>query len=151
MASRKERDILGEVQVPAHAYYGSFTQRAFDNFQISSARMHPLLIKALAMVKLAAAQANMDLGVLDKKRGKTIAHAAQEIISGKFNDQFILDMYQAGAGTPMNMNMNEVIANRANEILGAKLGTYQYVHPNNQASQIAKSPALTTPPAITHA
>jgi len=139
MASRKERDILGEVQVPSHVYYGSFTQRAFDNFQISSARMHPLLIKALAMVKLAAAQANMDLRVLDKKRGKAIAHAAQEVISGKFHDQFILDMYQAGAGTPMNMNMNEVIANRANENLGAKLGTYQYVHPNNHVNMAQSS------------
>lgn len=139
MDVRKERDILGEVQLPADAYYGAFTQRALDNFQISSARMHPVLIKTLAMVKSAAAEANAELGVLEKRRAKAIMQAAKEVIDGRFSHHFVLDMYQAGAGTPMNMNMNEVIANRANELLGEPLGSYTYVHPNNHVNMAQSS------------
>jgi aspartate ammonia-lyase len=131
---RKEKDSLGFVEVPSKAYYGAQTVRAVDNFPISGLRTHPRLIHALGMVKRAAAQANKDLGLVDAKRADAIIQASQEVIDGKWNSEFVVDVYQAGAGVSMHMNTNEVIANRANEILGGKLGEYTPVHPNDHVN-----------------
>lgn len=133
MAHRTESDFLGSVRVPAEAYFGSFTVRAAENFQLSSWRAPPHLTKSLLWVKKACAQANAELGLLDPAKGKAIVQAADEALSGKFHDQFILDAFQAGAGTPYNMNANEVLANRATELLGGKKGQYK-VHPNNDVN-----------------
>jgi aspartate ammonia-lyase len=132
--TRTEEDALGQIEVPADAYYGSFTTRALSNFQISDIKAPEFFRQALGMVKLAAAQANRELGSVKEKEAKAIEEAAQEFIDGKFNDEFTIDVFQAGAGTPYNMNANEIIANRANEILGAERGSYKYVHPNNQVN-----------------
>ncbi|HLD81219.1 MAG TPA: aspartate ammonia-lyase [archaeon] len=133
MSVRKESDSLGDVSVPSEAYYGAFTQRALENFQVSSYTTHSSMVRALGLLKLAAAQANMELGLLDKKRGEAIVKASEEVIEGKFNNEFSMDVFQAGAGTPLNMCANEVIANRATEILGGKKGEY-WVHPNNHVN-----------------
>ena len=130
---RFEKDVMGEIKVPADSYYGAFTVRAKNNFQISGIRSSNEFIVALTMVKKAAALTNMELGQLDKKLGDAIVKAADEVIEGKFNDYFILDVYSAGAGTPFNMNCNEIIANRATELLGGKKGQYS-VHPNNHVN-----------------
>jgi aspartate ammonia-lyase len=110
---RTEKDLLGEKQIPAEAYYGVQTARALENFQISGVRLndYPDLVKALAMVKLAAARANNDVGALDATVLKGIEKACLAIMDGKYHDQFLVDMYQGGAGTSTNMNANEVIAN----------------------------------------
>ncbi|RLG19283.1 aspartate ammonia-lyase [Candidatus Micrarchaeota archaeon] len=134
MHTRRERDVIGQVRVPADAYYGVFTQRARGNFKLSGLRAKPVFIKALALVKLAAAKANCDLKVLDQRRANAIARAGREVAAGKFADQFPLDVFQAGAGTPFNMNMNEVLANRANEMLGGKKGGYEPIHPNDHVN-----------------
>jgi fumarate hydratase class II len=131
---RVERDSLGEVRVPAAAYYGAQTQRAIENFPVSGRRLQPGFIKAQGIVKKAAAIANTGLGLLDKKKGEAIAKAAQEVIDGKLNDQFVVDVYQMGAGTSQNMNANEVIANRAIELLGGEKGDYSLVHPNDHVN-----------------
>src|SRR5271155_5325442 len=131
---RKEKDSLGFVEVPAHAYYGAQTARAVDNFPISGMLAHPQLIRALGMVKRAAAQANKELGLVDAKRADAIIQAAQEVIDGKWNKEFVVDVFQAGAGVRLDMNSNEVIANRANEILGEKLGEYAQLHPNDHVN-----------------
>ena len=131
---RKEKDSLGFVEVPSKAYYGAQTARAVDNFPISGMRAHPQLIRALGMVKRAAAQANKELGLVDEKRADAIIQAAQEVIDGKWNAEFVVDVFQAGAGVSLHMNTNEVIANRANEILGGKLGEYAHVHPNDHVN-----------------
>lgn len=131
---RVERDSLGEVRVPAAAYYGAQTQRAIENFPISGRRLQSDFIKAQGIVKKAAAIANTGLGLLDKKKGEAIAKAAQEVIDGKLNDQFVVDVYQMGAGTSQNMNANEVIANRAVELLGGEKGDYSLVHPNDHVN-----------------
>ena len=131
---RKEKDSLGFVEVPSKAYYGAQTVRAVANFPISGLRAHPQLIRALGMVKRAAAQANKDLGLVDAKRADAIIQASQEVIDGKWNSEFVVDVFQAGAGVSMHMNTNEVIANRANEILGGKLGEYTPVHPNDHVN-----------------
>lgn len=131
---RTEKDSLGSLQVPKEAYYGIFTVRANRNFYLTGSTTHPVLIRALGIVKLAAVRANLELGLLNRRKGKAIIKACQEVIAGKFNDQFILDMIQAGAGTPLNMNANEVIANRAIEILGGRKGDYSIVHPNDHAN-----------------
>ncbi|UCD17644.1 MAG: class II fumarate hydratase, partial [Candidatus Zixiibacteriota bacterium] len=131
---RTEIDTLGEVKVPQNAYYGAQTQRAVENFRVSGIRFQPEFIRAQAIIKLAAARANMDGGVLDKNPGKAIIRAAKEIMEGRLADQFVLDVFQAGAGTSQNMNVNEVIANRANEILGGKPGEYRPVHPNDHVN-----------------
>ncbi len=134
MAVRKERDSFGAVSVPKEAYYGAFTQRAFNNFQISGSTAHPAFISSIGVVKKSCAAANMRVGSLEKRLGNAIIKAADDVIKGKFDHDFILDCFQAGAGTPFNMNANEVIANRANEILGAKKGSYKYIHPNNHVN-----------------
>jgi len=131
---RIEKDSLGKKKVPSRAYYGCFTQRALENFNISGIRVHPELIAAIATIKRAAAQVNGDLGLLEKKKAKAIVKAAQEVRSGKHEDAFPLDFFQAGAGTPSNMNTNEVVANRANELLGGKKGVYDHIHPNDHVN-----------------
>ena len=131
---RKEKDSLGFVEVPEGAYYGAQTVRAVENYPISGMRAHPLLIRALGMVKRAAAEANKSLGLVEDKRADAIIQAAQEVIDGKWNAEFVVDVFQAGAGVSLHMNTNEVIANRANEILGGKLGEYAEVHPNDHVN-----------------
>jgi aspartate ammonia-lyase len=131
---RKEKDSLGFVEVPAKAYYGAQTARAVENFPISGMRADPQLIRALGMVKRAAAEANKELGLVDAKRADAIIQAAQEVIDAKWNAEFVVDVFQAGAGVSLHMNTNEVIANRANEILGGKLGEYAQVHPNDHVN-----------------
>src|SRR3990170_3241656 len=131
---RLERDSLGEKEVPLDAYYGIQTLRASENFRISGLRPKPVFIKATAMVKMAACNANESLGLLDRKRARAISKAAKEITGGRLHDQFIVDVFQAGAGTSHNMNANEVIANRAIELLGGKKGDYAIVHPNDHVN-----------------
>jgi aspartate ammonia-lyase len=131
---RKEKDSLGFVEVPAKAYYGAQTARAVENFPISDIHPDPQLIRALGMVKRAAAEANKELGLIDARRADAIIQAAQEVIDGKWNAEFVVDVFQAGAGVSKHMNSNEVIANRANEILGGKLGEYAHVHPNDHVN-----------------
>lgn len=131
---RKEKDSLGFVEVPSKAYYGAQTARAMDNFPISGMRAHSPLISALGMVKRAAAEANKELGLVDEKRAIAIIQAAQEVIEGKWDAEFMVDVFQAGAGVSLHMNANEVIANRANEILGGKLGDYTHLHPNDHVN-----------------
>ena len=133
---RVESDLIGELQVPADAYYGVQTQRALNNYQISTTHMcdYPEYIIAMAYVKMAAAQANGELGVLDKKIADAIVAACKEIVGGKLWDQFPVDMMQGGAGTSVNMNANEVIANRALELMGHKKGEYQYCSPNDHVN-----------------
>lgn len=134
MDYRLEKDTLGQVRVPMDAFYGAQTARALENFPISGLRAHPLFIKATAIVKYAAARANMDCGVLNTRLGNAIAEAAEEVVEGKWHKHFVVDVYQAGAGTSHNMNANEVIANRAIEILGGKKGDYSRIHPNDHVN-----------------
>ena len=136
MEYRIESDLLGELQVPAGAYYGVQTQRALQNYRISSNKMsdYPEYVIAMAYVKWAAAAANAELGVLDKKIADAICRACEEIVNGKLHDQFPVDMMQGGAGTSVNMNANEVIANRALEIMGHNKGEYQYCSPNDHVN-----------------
>jgi aspartate ammonia-lyase len=132
--TRREKDSLGFVEVPARALYGAQTARAVENYPISGMRAHPLLIRAIGMVKRAAAEANWELELIDPKVADAIISAAQEVIEGKWNAEFVVDVFQAGAGVSFHMNANEVIANRANEILGAKQGEYALVHPNDHVN-----------------
>ncbi|MCV3769522.1 MAG: lyase family protein, partial [Wolbachia pipientis] len=131
---RVELDSFGEVRVPSRHYWGAQTQRSLENFKISIEKMPEPLIKALAIVKLAVARVNMKSNAIDKKVGNTICMAAQEVIDGKFNDEFPLVVWQTGSGTQTNMNMNEVISNRAIEILGGNLGSKFPVHPNDHVN-----------------
>jgi aspartate ammonia-lyase len=133
-ASRTEKDSLGAKEVPAGAYYGIQTTRAIENFPISGMRAHPMLIRAVAMVKEAAAEANRELGLLDERRANAILQAAREVQDGRFNDEFVVDVFQAGAGVSFHMNANEVIANRAIQLLGGSLGDYSVVHPNDHVN-----------------
>jgi aspartate ammonia-lyase len=134
MATRLERDPLGELRVPAEAYYGVQTQRAVENFPISGLKAPAALVTATVLVKQACARANAALGRLDRAISDAIVTAADEILAGKLRDQFVVDVYQAGAGTSHNMNTNEVLANRAAEILGEPKGTYTRVHPNDHVN-----------------
>jgi len=131
---RTERDPLGDFRVPADAYYGVQTARALENFPISGLRAPESLVTATVLAKRAATEANRALGRLDAKVADAIIAAADEILSGKLRDQFVVDVYQAGAGTSHNMNANEVLANRASELLGAARGTYTRVHPNDHVN-----------------
>ena len=135
MEYRTEHDTLGEVRVPQAAYYGAQTQRAVENFPISGLRLPPAFIRAQAVIKLAAAKANMAAGSLERETGQALVAAAEEVLAGRFDDQFVVDVFQAGAGTSQNMNINEVLANRANELLGGARGVYDRVHPNDHANQ----------------
>src|SRR5438128_4300152 len=131
---RIERDPLGELPVPADAYYGVQTARAVENFPISGLRAPADLVVATILVTKAAAEANATLARLDEDSSAAIRDAADEILSGRLRDQFVVDVYQAGAGTSHNMNANEVLANRAGEILGEPRGTYRRVHPNDHVN-----------------
>jgi len=126
---RVEKDSLGELRVPADAYYGIHTARAVRNFPVSGIKTHSALIRAIAQVKQAAALANMNVGLLDPEIGRYIVRAAEEVASGMLADQFIVDAFQGGAGTSTNMNVNEVIANRSIELMGGEKGKYDMVHP----------------------
>lgn len=132
--TRTESDFLGERTVPAAAYYGIHTVRARENFSVSRQPVHPELVRAIATVKQAAAEMNMSLGLLDAQKGSAIFQAAAEVAEGHFADQFPVDALQGGAGTSTNMNVNEVIANRANELLGGQKGDYSLVHPLNHVN-----------------
>ena len=134
MEYRIEHDTMGEVRVPADRYWGAQTQRSYENFKIGTQRMPEEIIHAFGILKKAAAQANLALGALDEERAVAIQQAADEVISGKLQDHFPLVIYQTGSGTQSNMNVNEVIANRANEILGKKL-----VHPNDHVNKSQSS------------
>ena len=133
---RIESDLLGPLEVPVDAYYGVQTQRALNNYHISCTKMsdYPEYVKAIAYVKMAAAQTNCELEVLDSKIANAIVKACKEIIAGKWHEHFPVDMMQGGAGTSVNMNANEVIANRALEILGHEKGDYQYCYPNDHVN-----------------
>src|SRR6266540_770721 len=134
MTFRIERDPLGEFQVPADAYYGVQTARAVQNFPVSGLTAPESLVTATVLVKRAAAEANRTLGRLEPAIADAIIAAADEVLSGKLRNQFVVDVYQAGAGTSHNMNTNEVLANRAAEILGGSRGTYDRVHPNDHVN-----------------
>lgn len=134
MRYRIERDSLGERQVPAEAYYGIETLRGKENFEITKRGICRQLIKALAIVKKAAAKANIDAGNISEKVGKAIMLACDEILNGRLHGQFVTDLIQGGAGTSINMNANEVIANRANELLGGRKGDYDFVQPNDHVN-----------------
>src|SRR5688572_3790585 len=144
--TRIEHDSLGDVHVPVEALYGAQTQRAIENFRISGLTPRPAFIWSMAMIKRAAAEVHEELGLLDRERAQAIIRAAQEVIEGKWNDQFLVDPFQAGAGTSHNMNVNEVIANRATQLMGGKLGEYR-VHPNDHVN-MAQSTNDTIPTAI---
>lgn len=131
---RLEHDAIGEKEVPAEAYYGIQTLRAHENFYITGLKMHPEMINSVAQIKKAAAITNFEVGELDKRIANAIVEACDEIISGKWHDQFIVDPIQGGAGTSLNMNANEVIANRAIEILGGEKGDYGIVNPNDHVN-----------------
>ncbi len=131
---RIEKDFLGEVKVPEDAYYGVQTLRAVHNFPISGLKLPREFIRGQGIIKLSAAKANMKTAVLDSMIGGAIVSASQEVVDGKFDSSFIVDVFQAGAGTSQNMNANEVIANRAIEILGGKKGDYGLVHPNDHVN-----------------
>lgn len=144
--SRIEADSIGSLEVPTGAYYGVQAKRASRNFHITGLKMSPLFLSNLALIKKAAASVNGEIGLISQEQAKAIKTACDEVISGKFADNFIVDPVQGGAGTSANMNMNEVIANRANEILGGKLGKYDRVHPNDQVN-MAQSTNDTIPTA----
>ncbi len=146
MEYRIERDSLGEIQVPQTALYGGQTQRAVINFPISGLRPWRAFIWSIASVKRAAAEVNRELGLLDEDRAQAIIQAAQEVIEGRWDDQFVVDPFQAGAGTSHNMNANEVIANRATQLLGGEPGQYR-VHPNDHVN-MSQSTNDTIPTAI---
>ncbi|QIL46162.1 aspartate ammonia-lyase [Vagococcus coleopterorum] len=132
---REEQDSVGKLNIPKDAYYGVNAQRAFENFQITGQRLDPLFIESLVQVKKAVALANMELGELDPKIGETIVKVADEMLAGNLHDQMIVDPIQGGAGTSSNMNINEVIANRAIEMLGGEKGDYTVVSPNDHVNK----------------
>src|SRR5436309_7428544 len=131
---RIEKDSMGEVRVPSTALYGAQTQRAVENFPISGLRFTREFIRAMGLIKLAAAQANMDLRLLDPKLGQAVIQAAQEVVDARLDQHFVLDIFQTGSGTSTNMNMNEVISNRAIQILGGVVGSKKPVHPNDHVN-----------------
>jgi aspartate ammonia-lyase len=132
--TRTEKDSLGTKDIPAGVYYGIQTARAVENYPISGMRAHSTFIQALGMIKQAAAEANQELGLVDEKRARAISQAAKEVQQGKWDSEFVVDVFQAGAGVSLHMNSNEVIANRAVEILGGALGDYSVVHPNDHVN-----------------
>ena len=138
-ATRTETDSFGPIDVPADRYWGAQTERSRQNFKIGHDRMPMAIIRALGIVKLAAAETNRELGLLDQRRCRAIVRAAREVIDGELDDHFPLVVWQTGSGTQTNMNLNEVIANRANELLGGKLGTKQPVHPNDHVNMSQSS------------
>ena len=139
ISTRTETDSFGPIEVPADRYWGAQTERSRQNFRIGQDRMPMAIVHALGIVKLAAAQTNRELGLLDRRRAGAIARAAREVIDGKLDDHFPLVVWQTGSGTQTNMNLNEVIANRANELLGGKLGAKAPVHPNDHVNMSQSS------------
>src|SRR5437879_5956199 len=131
---RIERDSMGEMYVPAAAFYGASTQRAVLNFPISDLRFPRRFIRAIGQIKGAAAAVNQELGLLDAGLADAIQRAAAEVVDGKLDDQFVLDIFQTGSGTSTNMNANEVVSNRAIEMLGGQLGSRRPVHPNDHVN-----------------
>ncbi|MGO2118985.1 MAG: aspartate ammonia-lyase [Fusobacterium sp.] len=134
MEYRIEVDSIGEIKVPKDAYFGAQTWRAVHNFHITGYHTHPAFVRGLAYVKKATSMANAHAGVVKKEIANVMVQASEEILAGKFDDQFITDVIQGGAGTSVNMNINEVIANRGNELLGGQLGVYDKVHPNDHVN-----------------
>ncbi len=133
--TRIEKDSLGEFSVPEDAYFGIQTQRAVENFPISGLRAALTLVEAVMYIKQAAAQVNAKLGLLAAAKSQAIVQACEDVLAGKYQDQFPVDVFQMGAGTSFHMNCNEVIANRASEILGGKRGDYELVHPNDHVNR----------------
>ncbi|MGN6701960.1 MAG: lyase family protein, partial [Burkholderiaceae bacterium] len=133
-ATRQERDSFGDIEVPADRLWGAQTQRSLEHFRISSERMPPALIDALALVKRACARVNRELGLLDARRAEAIERAADEVLAGAHPGEFPLAIWQTGSGTQTNMNMNEVLANRASELLGGPRGSGRLVHPNDDVN-----------------
>src|SRR5450755_4334952 len=138
-ATRTETDSVGPIEVAADRYWGAQTERSRQNFRIGHDRMPMPIVRALGIVKLAATEANRELGLIDQRRARAIIRAAREVIDGKLDDQFPLVVWQTGSGTQTNMNLNEVIANRANEQLGGKLGAKAPVHPNDHVNMSQSS------------
>jgi fumarate hydratase, class II len=138
-ATRLETDSFGPIEVPADRYWGAQTERSRQNFRIGKDRMPIEIVHALGIVKLAAAETNRELGLIDQRRAKAIVRAAREVIEGKHNEHFPLVVWQTGSGTQTNMNLNEVIANRANELLGGELGAKKPVHPNDHVNMSQSS------------
>ena len=134
MDTRDEKDAMGTVRVPAGAYFGASTQRAHENFEDSGLKLPPAFIHALALIKKCAALANQELQLLASDLAEPIAAAAQEVVDGKFDDQFVVDLFQTGSGTSTNMNMNEVLASRANETITGTRGGKSPVHPNDHVN-----------------
>ncbi|MDO8981578.1 MAG: class II fumarate hydratase [Afipia sp.] len=137
--TRTETDTFGPIEVPADRYWGAQTERSKHNFRIGIERMPMPIVRALAIVKLASAQTNLELGLLDQRRARAIVRAAREVIDGKLDDHFPLVVWQTGSGTQSNMNLNEVIANRASELLGGERGTKKPVHPNDHVNMSQSS------------
>ena len=135
MKIRKEFDSIGSINVPSNKYWGASTQRSSKYFDIGDFLVRPIVIKSIAMIKKAAAIVNAKNGDLDKKISKTIVKAANEVIAGKLNEHFPLKVWQTGSGTQTNMNVNEVISNRAIQILGGKIGSKKPVHPNDHVNK----------------
>src|SRR5438034_1203717 len=138
-STRSETDSFGPIDVAADRYWGAQTERSLQNFRIGSARMPIAIVHALGIVKLASAETNRELGLIDQRRAGAIVRAAREVIDGKLDDHFPLVVWQTGSGTQTNMNLNEVIANRANELLGGKLGAKEPVHPNDHVNMSQSS------------
>src|ERR1700730_4328795 len=138
-STRTETDSFGPIDVPADRYWGAQTERSRQNFRIGQDRMPMAIIRALGIVKLAAAETNRELGLVDRRRARAIIGAAREVIDGKLDDHFPLVVWQTGSGTQTNMNLNEVIANRANEMLGGTLGAKAPVHPNDHVNMSQSS------------
>jgi fumarate hydratase class II len=137
--TRTETDTFGPIEVPADRYWGAQTERSKHNFRIGNERMPMPIVRGLAMVKLASAQTNLELGLLDQRRARAIVRAAREVIDGQLDDNFPLVVWQTGSGTQSNMNLNEVIANRASELLGGEPGTKKPVHPNDHVNMSQSS------------
>src|SRR6267154_4268890 len=138
-STRSETDSFGPIDVSADRYWGAQTERSRQNFRIGHDRMPIPIVHALGIVKLAAAQTNRELGLIDQRRTGAITRAAREVIEGKLDDHFPLVVWQTGSGTQTNMNLNEVIANRANELLGGKLGAKKPIHPNDHVNMSQSS------------
>src|SRR5438874_4413858 len=138
-STRSETDSFGPIDVPADRYWGAQTERSRQNFRIGQDRMPIAIVRALGIVKLASAETNRELGLIDQRRAGAIIRAAREVIDGKLDDHFPLVVWQTGSGTQTNMNINEVIANRANQLLGGKLGAKAPVHPNDHVNMSQSS------------
>ena len=139
MRYRSDRDSLGSVKIPADAYYGPFTGRAIKQYHVTEQNPHPYLIRSFVMIKRSAAITNVKAKKLDNKQGNAVVKACDKILAGRYQDQFVVDMINSGAGTAFNMNVNEVIANISLKILGKKLGQYQYLHPNDHVNMSQSS------------